>query len=201
MTVTTGGSGEVVLNQKLQFRIPGRPAPAAFEPKEAAIEKPAITVAVPEPKKPEPEIKVALAKPVPTFEQPKAAVATVVEVPPPPPAPTLRSAPELAAPVSVPTLTGPVEFTDAMMPPMKISGPDPEYTQRAIDHEAEGTMLVRCIVSIQGLVHSCQALKSVRFMERPVIEALERRRYKPASLRGKPIEVYYTFQITLKLPR
>jgi serine/threonine-protein kinase len=201
MSVTTGGSGEVVLNQKLYARISGRPPPPSFESKEAAIERPAITVAVPEPKKPELETKVALAKPVPTFEQPKPTVPTVVEVPPPPPAPTLRSAPEPAASVSAPAPTGPVEFTDAMMPPMKISGPDPEYTQRAIDHEAEGVMVVRCIVTIQGLVHNCQVQKTVRFMERPVIEALERRRYKPASLHGRPIEVYYTFQITLKLPR
>jgi eukaryotic-like serine/threonine-protein kinase len=201
MTVTTGGSGEVVLNQKLQARIPGRPPPASLEPKEAAIEKPAITVAVPEPKKPELETKVALAKLVPTFEQPRAPAAAVVEVSPPPPAPTLQPSPELPAPVRAPAPTGPVEFTDAMMPPLKISGPDPEYTQRAIDHESEGTMLVRCIVTVQGLVHSCQALKTVPFMERPVIEALERRRYKPASLHGKPIEVYYTFQITLKLAR
>ena len=62
-------------------------------------------------------------------------------------------------------------------------------------------MVVRCIVTIQGLVRSCQVLKAVEFMERPVIEALERRRYKPAFLHGKPIEVYYTFQVTLKLPR
>jgi serine/threonine protein kinase len=201
MTVTTGGSGEVVLNQKLYVRIPGRPPPPSFESKELAIDRPAITVAVPEPKKPEPEIKVALAKPVPTIEPPTAAVPTAVEVPPPPPAPTIRSAPEPTAPVSAPAPTGPVDFTDAMMPPIKLSGPDPEYTQRAIDHDAEGLMTVRCVVTLQGLVHSCRALKSVPFMERPVIEALERRRYKPASLHGKPTEVYYTFRITLKLPR
>jgi eukaryotic-like serine/threonine-protein kinase len=202
MTVTTGGSGEVVLNERLQFRIPGRPPPSpVLQPKEAEIQKPVITVAVPEPKKPELETKVALAKPVPTFEQPTATAPTVVEVPPPPPAQILQSRPEPGALASPSAPTGPVEFSDQMLPPMKVSGPDPEYTQRAIDHEAEGTMEVRCIVTIQGLVRSCQVLKAVQFMERPVIEALERRRYKPAFLHGKPIEVYYTFQVTLKLPR
>jgi hypothetical protein len=33
-----------------------------------------------------------------------------------------------------------------------------------------------------------------------VIDALEKRRYKPATLGGKPVEVNYNFKITLKLP-
>jgi hypothetical protein len=38
-------------------------------------------------------------------------------------------------------------------------------------------------------------------MDRAVIEALEHRRYSPALLRGQPIEVDYTFKLTLKLPQ
>jgi hypothetical protein len=37
-------------------------------------------------------------------------------------------------------------------------------------------------------------------MDRAVIEALEKRRYSPALLRGQPIEVDYTFKIRLTLP-
>ena len=36
-------------------------------------------------------------------------------------------------------------------------------------------------------------------MDRAVIEALERRRYKPATLGGRPVEVNYVFKITMKL--
>jgi hypothetical protein len=38
-------------------------------------------------------------------------------------------------------------------------------------------------------------------MDRAVIDALERRRYSPALLHGQPIEVDYTFRITLRLPQ
>ena len=62
-------------------------------------------------------------------------------------------------------------------------------------------MVVRCVVTAGGAVHSCRVLKSVPFMERSVIDALERRRYQPATLQGQPVDVYYTFRITLKLPR
>jgi hypothetical protein len=34
-----------------------------------------------------------------------------------------------------------------------------------------------------------------------VIEALERRRYTPALLKGQPIDVDYTFKIKLNLPQ
>ena len=61
-------------------------------------------------------------------------------------------------------------------------------------------MLVKCIVSVQGQVRNCRVIKSLPFMDKAVIEALEKRRYSPALLHGQPIEVDYTFKITLALP-
>ena len=87
-----------------------------------------------------------------------------------------------------------------MTDPRKPSGPDPEYTQAALDHEIEGTMLVRCVVGLNGKVRDCQVLKALPFMDHAVLDALERRTYSPALLDGKPIEVEYTFRIQLKLP-
>jgi protein TonB len=49
-------------------------------------------------------------------------------------------------------------------------------------------------------VYGCRVVKSLPFMDRAVLEALERRRYSPATLGGKPIEVDYTFKLTLRLP-
>ena len=96
---------------------------------------------------------------------------------------------------------GPVEFNDTMTPPAKISGPDPQYTSQALEREVEGLMIVKCVVSTQGVVRNCRVMKSLPFMDRAVIEALEHRRYSPALLRGQPIEVDYTFKIKLTLPR
>jgi hypothetical protein len=94
-----------------------------------------------------------------------------------------------------------VEFNDATMTaPVIISGPPPEYSQDAIDREVEGLMVVRCVVTVEGFVHSCKVLKSLPFMDRPVIFSLEKRRYKPALQQGKPVDVFYTFNVRLKLP-
>ena len=93
-----------------------------------------------------------------------------------------------------------VEFNDTMTAPSMISGPAPEYTPDAIDRGIEGTMQVRCVVSAQGTVRGCRVVKGLPFMNAAVIDALERRRYKPALANGKPVDVFYTFNIRLKLP-
>ena len=93
-----------------------------------------------------------------------------------------------------------MEFDERMSPPEKLGGPDPQYTEKAIEREVQGTMVVRCVVTTEGKVFGCRVLKSLPFMDRAVIDALERRRYKPATLGGKPVEVNYNFKITLRLP-
>ncbi len=96
---------------------------------------------------------------------------------------------------------GPVKFNSAMTPPVVVAGPALEYTQQALEHEVEGVMVVECVVSVDGRVHGCRVLRSLPFMDRAVVENLERRRYKPATLGGKPLDVQYTFTIRLKLPQ
>jgi periplasmic protein TonB len=89
----------------------------------------------------------------------------------------------------------------AMTPPGRISGPDPEYTPEAIQNEVQGVMIVKCVVSVEGAVHGCRVLQGLPHMDRAVVEALERRRYSPARLQnGQPVEVDYTFRIRLQLP-
>src|SRR5256885_2012140 len=51
--------------------------------------------------------------------------------------------------------TGPPEFNEAMTPPRKISGPEPEYTREALEREIQGTMVVKCVVTRQGTVRNC----------------------------------------------
>jgi TonB family protein len=93
-----------------------------------------------------------------------------------------------------------VEFEEHMTAPEMISGPPPEYTPEAIERGVEGSMQVRCVVTADGQVRGCKVVKGLPFMNAAVIGALERRKYKPAAAQGKPVDVYYTFNIRLKLP-
>ncbi len=103
--------------------------------------------------------------------------------------------------VPLPDRSSRIELDESIVRLTKISGPDPEYTQQALDHEIEGTMLVKCVITGYGFVERCRVLKSVPFMDRAAIDALERRRYKPYLSNGNPVEIDYTFKIQLNLPR
>jgi protein TonB len=95
----------------------------------------------------------------------------------------------------------PVEFdAKTMKDPGFVSGPNPQYTEKALEKEVQGVIVVKCVVTIDGRIHDCRVIRSLPFMDRAVITALEKRRYSPATQGGRPIEVDYTFKITLRLP-
>jgi TonB family protein len=104
------------------------------------------------------------------------------------------------AQAAAPAADAVVEFNDKMTAPAMLSGPAPEYTADALERRVEGAMEVRCVVTSEGQVRACKVLKGLPFMNGAVIEALERRKYKPALAQGKPVAVYYTFNLHLKLP-
>jgi protein TonB len=93
-----------------------------------------------------------------------------------------------------------VDLDDTEVRLVKLSGPDPAYTSQALEREVEGTMVVKCLVTIDGRVRECRVLKSLPFMDRAVIDALEHRVYQPYAPQGRPVEVNYTFRIRLQLP-
>lgn len=93
------------------------------------------------------------------------------------------------------------DFDGRMTPPRLLAGPTIQYTDKALEHDVEGLMIVRCLMTRTGEVKGCEVKQSVRFMDNAVVETLEKRRYTPVTLEGKPIEVYYTFRVRLTLPR
>ena len=85
-------------------------------------------------------------------------------------------------------------------PPVLLGGPNPEYTAQAFNSLAQGWMVVWCAITVAGSVERCQILKGFSDdLNASVVRALERRRYKPATLNGAPIEVDYTFALHFQL--
>ena len=98
--------------------------------------------------------------------------------------------------------TAATPFDEATMTrPVFVEGPSPEYTRRALERDVEGLMAVRCVVTVEGAVRGCRVLQGLPFMDAAVVDALERRRYRPATRNGRPVEVSYLFRLHLKLPR
>ena len=92
-------------------------------------------------------------------------------------------------------------FGAGMTRPERISGPIPQYTKEALEKQSEGLMIVKCIITLEGLVRKCRIIKPLPFMEEAVLDALYQSRYKPVTLEGRPIQVDYTFNIKLTLPK
>jgi hypothetical protein len=84
--------------------------------------------------------------------------------------------------------------------PKMLSGPEILYPTEAIDHEVEGWMAVRCIITAMGRVQGCRVVEGLPFMNRTVIETLEARTYAPAVFDGQPTDIDYTFRLHFQLP-
>ncbi|NTX15252.1 energy transducer TonB [Myxococcus sp. CA056] len=92
-------------------------------------------------------------------------------------------------------------FGAGMTRPEKVSGPQPEYTREALESRVQGTMIVKCVITVEGRVERCRIIKPLPHMEQAVMDALTSSRYKPVTFQGRPVQVDYTFTLNLKLPR
>jgi len=213
--VTAGGSGVVIISQRLQKRaatttpqlaggyrpVPGmgplpkkgakRPADdqgydGKIDAPELMVEAPLIAAPPPKEKAPDP-----VKAPEPAKAPPP--VAAVTPPAPPPPAPI---------PAAAPAPAGVVQFNSETMsrPVVLEKGKPLTYTQEALHARVEGTMIVKCIIAVSGRVENCRFIKTLPYMERAVLEALTSRTYKPLTQEGKAVPVDYVFEVKLKLP-
>jgi protein TonB len=88
-----------------------------------------------------------------------------------------------------------------MTPPQLLSGGAmPRYTPEALEARVRGTVIARCTLTREGTVEDCRIIKGLPYMNDAVIEALERRRYRPVYFEGRPVTVSYIFNVKLQLP-
>jgi TonB family protein len=99
--------------------------------------------------------------------------------------------------------TGTSSFGEGMTRPILLSGPGgtrvPQYTYEARVAESEGLSIVKCTITVQGTVTDCEVLKSVRYMDKAVLEWLAGAKYSPVTFQGHPQAVKYVFNFRFKL--
>ncbi len=190
-TVITGGSGDVVLSQKLQKRRGGgTTSPGGSSKVEFANGTSDLEPATAMPTSLSPAEPMAPATPPPAAApQPSA------------PSPETGS---VATPLSGRTLASAsnkiLPYTEGMSRPEQLSGSDIAYTREALDARVQGTMVVKCTITLEGRVQNCRVIKALPYMEKTVIAALESRTYKPIVYQGQTVAVDYMFRIRLSLP-
>jgi periplasmic protein TonB len=94
-----------------------------------------------------------------------------------------------------------VAFGEGMTRPELLSGPaKPPYTREALEARVEGTMLIRCTLTAEGIATNCRIIKPLPHMEESVLNTLKAQRYKPVTFQGRPISVEYVFNFRFVLP-
>jgi protein TonB len=63
----------------------------------------------------------------------------------------------------------------------------------------QGTIVLRCVITVEGRVTGCRVLKSLPELDEEVIATVQRRRYRPAQFEGTPVEVEYTFTMRWRI--
>ncbi len=92
-----------------------------------------------------------------------------------------------------------VVFGEGMTKPRLLGGPEIQYTREAREARVEGMVIARCTVTRDGEVRACHVVKGLPFMTGAVVEALQARRYSPATFQGQVLAVNYVFNVKLKM--
>jgi protein TonB len=120
-------------------------------------------------------------------------------------APPMRAAPEemrnapspaKAAPLAAGPDTAPMDEAAAKAPgtahkverPKALYGFHLDYPRAAIDQRIEGETSVQCTIRSDGRNTNCRVLKSLPFLDEPVLRALAASRSDPIKVDGRPVD-------------
>lgn len=103
-----------------------------------------------------------------------------------------------APPVAEPE--GPIHVGGDVQKPEKVSAPQPQYTEIARKARIQGVVIVQAIIDKQGNVTNVKVLKGLPMgLSEQAVEAIKKWKFKPATLNGKPVDVYYNLTVNFRL--
>jgi periplasmic protein TonB len=95
---------------------------------------------------------------------------------------------------------GPILVGGDVKAPEKVFGPQPTYTEIARKARIQGVVIVQAIIDKQGNVTNVKVLKGLPMgLEEAAVEAMKQWKFKPATLNGRPVTVYYNLTVNFKL--
>ncbi|MCH9647039.1 MAG: energy transducer TonB [Deltaproteobacteria bacterium] len=94
----------------------------------------------------------------------------------------------------------PIYVTGDVQAPVALEKILPQYTKAARWALKEGIVIVQAEIGPEGKVHDVTVLKGLGFgLDESAVEAVSRWRFVPATLRGKPVAVYFNLTVRFTL--
>jgi len=107
-----------------------------------------------------------------------------------------------SVPDAPPGLDGPapMQVTGNVEPPVKLVAPQPLFTEEARRARVEGVIILQTVVDALGNVSSIKVLKGLPLgLSESAVETVSGWKFKPATLNGEPVAVYYMLTITFRI--
>jgi protein TonB len=104
--------------------------------------------------------------------------------------------------VAVPASDEPIRVFGAVTRPVVIDGPQPRYTEAGRHAGVQGTVIVEAVINEQGRVTAVRILKTLPMgLDQAAADAVRSWRFKPSTLAGKAVKVFYTLTVNFTLQR
>lgn len=95
---------------------------------------------------------------------------------------------------------GPIHVGGDVQAPVKKYAPPPSYTEIARKARVQGVVIVQAIVDKQGQVQQVKVLKGLPMgLDKAAVDAVNNWTFEPATLNGKPVDVYYNLTVNFTL--
>lgn len=107
----------------------------------------------------------------------------------------------LVFPMSGTAWAKPMKVEGNVQPPKALSTTPPVYPEKAKEAKIEGVAVVETVIDTAGRVTQpkIKATSGDKDLDQAAIDAVSQWTFKPATLDGKPVEVYYTLTIRFAL--
>ena len=99
-----------------------------------------------------------------------------------------------------PEPSGPIYVTGDVTKPAKINEVKPQYTEIARKARIQGVVILQATIDKNGDITDVKVLKGLHMgLSEAAVTAVKQWKFKPATLNGKPVAVYYNLTVNFQL--
>ena len=99
-----------------------------------------------------------------------------------------------------PSVPGTLPLGGEVDPPIKLFSPQPGYTEEARQARVQGVVILQAVISALGNVTNIKILKGLpQGLGNAAAKTVATWKFRPATLKGEPVPVYYNFTVNFSL--